>query len=872
MAQDLLSLLPTCPALTASLTAALEAVGGGDARRIALAGALCSNGISVDDCSDLMHVDGATATVRPSGADTDALEVVIAAAATTPKRTLYALQTLAALLFPASDDLPAPDADTAAQASACPSPAAGGASCGAGEPGAAAQQAAGCVSPPTDAAAAAVAQAHREVLLQGFIAMQGLELVLRAAHAAGSAADATLRLRRQLSELLVALLHSLVDAACGWGAVSMAATTAAAASVAAESGAGGAACSTRQDGGCGVAMSDGADADADAAAAADAAPMLTDTGVPDYGVAALTSNAACCSTAAAATPGMQLVVAGDPAVHAVATSSVEEATSVAPAVPETAAPPQFGPTRPRAQSAGRAHRPRSGEAATTAAPSDACAAQLAAVFGLPGLALMAEALMEVAVDTSTVWGTPVAAAAGERLDMDAAVARDALQLLGRLLDGQPALVASLLLERGPCPLITAVLLNVHHAELRRAAAELLERLASAREAHPRAAGWLLLQLEGARSAAAAVPAACAELYQLLATCVMRLGGGPSAARAAGGMTSPTLAGGSASAPLAAMPEQQHQQQQPPAAQSSPGRGSVMVAGCMDPALFDAAQRMLQEEINHLRELTDAAPASSHLDAELMLPDAAAAHSAKQTDAASATLLQGRLTLLLALVRALDRRSVGPDAGGGLTRLLLERVLFPEARLQAAAAVGGPEALDLTAAAPALTAPASTPSCRRIALDLAAELMADGPAALAAGASLIASLHAEARVLSGWGVSPKPLRRSGHYVGLKNGGATCYMNSVFQQLFMQPLIRAGVLAGAAVPPDDAPDSVFAQLQALFASMALGRSTYMVPRGFWAAFRDYDGSPLDVREHQDAYEFFTRLQVCKTAFCGVPVFLT
>jgi len=36
----------------------------------------------------------------------------------------------------------------------------------------------------------------------------------------------------------------------------------------------------------------------------------------------------------------------------------------------------------------------------------------------------------------------------------------------------------------------------------------------------------------------------------------------------------------------------------------------------------------------------------------------------------------------------------------------------------------------------------------------------------------------------------------------------------------------------------------------------------PVGFWKAFKDYDGEPLNVREHQDAYEFFTRLQVRTT----------
>ena len=36
------------------------------------------------------------------------------------------------------------------------------------------------------------------------------------------------------------------------------------------------------------------------------------------------------------------------------------------------------------------------------------------------------------------------------------------------------------------------------------------------------------------------------------------------------------------------------------------------------------------------------------------------------------------------------------------------------------------------------------------------------------------------------------RQQSGFVGLKNGGATCYMNAVFQQLFMQPSIRALVL--------------------------------------------------------------------------------
>lgn len=39
------------------------------------------------------------------------------------------------------------------------------------------------------------------------------------------------------------------------------------------------------------------------------------------------------------------------------------------------------------------------------------------------------------------------------------------------------------------------------------------------------------------------------------------------------------------------------------------------------------------------------------------------------------------------------------------------------------------------------------------------------------------------------VGPRP---SKGFVGLKNAGATCYMNSVIQQLYMIPAIRNGIL--------------------------------------------------------------------------------
>lgn len=70
------------------------------------------------------------------------------------------------------------------------------------------------------------------------------------------------------------------------------------------------------------------------------------------------------------------------------------------------------------------------------------------------------------------------------------------------------------------------------------------------------------------------------------------------------------------------------------------------------------------------------------------------------------------------------------------------------------------------------------------------------------------------------------RQQSGFVGLKNGGATCYMNAVFQQLFMQPSIRALVLGAAEVPPADRKDSVFFQLQVCQTSAQFSHTCFVL----------------------------------------------
>lgn len=141
------------------------------------------------------------------------------------------------------------------------------------------------------------------------------------------------------------------------------------------------------------------------------------------------------------------------------------------------------------------------------------------------------------------------------------------------------------------------------------------------------------------------------------------------------------------------------------------------------------------------------------------------------------------------------------------------------------------------------------------------------------------------------VGPRPPKG---FVGLKNAGATCYMNSVLQQLFMIEQIRHGILAveGAA---DDVEDEyigdekgenetnvdlgdeerkdeekgsnkqgerkdynlgVMKHVQLIFGHLACSKLQYYVPRGFWKHFKLW-GEPVNLREQHDALEFFNSL---------------
>ena len=98
------------------------------------------------------------------------------------------------------------------------------------------------------------------------------------------------------------------------------------------------------------------------------------------------------------------------------------------------------------------------------------------------------------------------------------------------------------------------------------------------------------------------------------------------------------------------------------------------------------------------------------------------------------------------------------------------------------------------------------------------------------------------------------RAKSNFVGLKNAGATCYMNSVLQQLFTVPGVAEQILSVEKEELDE--ESVFYQLQSVFGHLQESKLQHFVPEKFWKCFKLW-GQPVNVREQQDAFEFFTQI---------------
>lgn len=101
------------------------------------------------------------------------------------------------------------------------------------------------------------------------------------------------------------------------------------------------------------------------------------------------------------------------------------------------------------------------------------------------------------------------------------------------------------------------------------------------------------------------------------------------------------------------------------------------------------------------------------------------------------------------------------------------------------------------------------------------------------------------------------RATSGYVGLRNFGSTCYMNSLLQQIFMMEPIRNGILYAELLSDENLEDNLMYQMQTVLANLLESEKEFYEPHGFCQAFKGYDGQSINVRIQQDADEFLNLL---------------
>jgi len=106
----------------------------------------------------------------------------------------------------------------------------------------------------------------------------------------------------------------------------------------------------------------------------------------------------------------------------------------------------------------------------------------------------------------------------------------------------------------------------------------------------------------------------------------------------------------------------------------------------------------------------------------------------------------------------------------------------------------------------------------------------------------------------WKIS-SGINRSNNFLGLKNLGATCYVNSLIQQLFMIPSFRKQIIE-VEHKPINKEDNILYQLQLLFTSLMSSQRIVYNPLSFLKTI-NIDNRPFNPYEQKDVDEFLIYL---------------
>jgi len=198
--------------------------------------------------------------------------------------------------------------------------------------------------------------------------------------------------------------------------------------------------------------------------------------------------------------------------------------------------------------------------------------------------------------------------------------------------------------------------------------------------------------------------------------------------------------------------------------------------------------------------------------------------------------------VLALLKAITKKTQQPPSDE-FVQLVLHTCLFEV-----------PFSGRLTATSPPKCKNAAT---RKEALKLLNAISAGSPDTLVKIVAYLDRLHRDPHWRSSrhqdWNNHHMTMERSETgFVGIKNLGCTCYMNSILQQLFMLPTFREGILS-VAVNPEAPEEDLLYQFQTIFASLQESDKQYVNPKALTKAFKP-DGQALNPMEQMDVDEFF------------------